>query len=95
MQTQATVAAIVLGLLVLSAGTSDRTGRPGAVILLALSVVWLRINTTMEGVVLVRIKEDRGISGADLAGLAGALIALWRLDVVRMLNSPRSERRDP
>lgn len=79
MPSEPVVAGIVLGLLVLSAGTSDRTGRFGALVLLALSIVWLRVNTEMEGAVLYVFEEGRGLTAADLAGFAGILIALWRL----------------
>ncbi len=79
MLTEPEVAGVVLALLVLSAGTSDRTGRLGALALLALSVLWLRVNGGMEGAILVSFTEDHGLTAADLAGFAGGAIALWRL----------------
>jgi hypothetical protein len=71
-------APLVLVALVLAAGTSDRTGRTGAILLAALSLLWLLVNQQMEGLVLWRATESHGLTGADLAGLAGLGLAGWR-----------------
>jgi hypothetical protein len=69
----------VLVLLVLSAGTLDRTGVPGAVILLGLSGLWILVNGPMEGVTLVTLPGPHGITAADLASVAAAGLAADRL----------------
>ncbi|MGN6574696.1 MAG: hypothetical protein ACTHKG_03325 [Nocardioides sp.] len=66
------LAAVVLVLLVLSAGTLDRTGVPGAVVLLGLCVLWILVNGPMEGVTLVTLPGPHGVTAADLASVAGA-----------------------
>jgi hypothetical protein len=73
------VPAVVLALLVVSAGTADRTGRLGAVALAALSLLWLRVNGPVEGFVLVQFSESRGVTGSDFAGVAGLALAAWRM----------------
>ncbi len=73
------LAALVLVVLVLLAGTSDRTGRPGALLLAATSAGWLLVNGPVEGVVLLTVTPAHGLTGADLAGLAGLALAAWRL----------------
>lgn len=73
------IAAATLAALVLLAGTSDRTGRIGALLLAAVSVLWLLVNDPMEGRVIVFMTSDHGLTGADLAGFAGLGIACWRL----------------
>jgi hypothetical protein len=69
---------VVLAALVVAAGTADRTGRVGAVALGLLSVGWLLVNGPVEGLVLVRLTADHGLTGADLAGFAGLALAAWR-----------------
>ena len=71
-------ASLVLTALVLVAGTLSRTGRPGAVALALLSLLWLLTNAPMEGATLVQLSDTHGITGADLAGVAGLGLALWR-----------------
>ena len=72
------LAAVVLVGLVLAAGLGGRYGLRGAAVLAAVSVLWLVVNGPMEGVVLLQVSEDHGITGGDLAGLAGlALAGLW------------------
>ena len=69
---------VVLLALVVAAGTADRTGRPGAVVLAVVSVLWLLVNGPVEGVVLLPVIADHGLTGADLAGLAGLALVAWR-----------------
>jgi hypothetical protein len=76
-------AALVLGplslvVLVVLAGVSAETGRAGAVALVAASVAWLLCNGRMEGPVLLRVTWQHGLTGADLAGLAGLALGAWR-----------------
>lgn len=70
--------AVVLSTLVVLAGTSAETGLPGAVALTVVSVLWLRVNGLVEGVVLFTVRPGTGVSGADLAGFAGMAVGLWR-----------------
>lgn len=73
------VLAAVLFLLVLAAGTLDRTGVPGAAVLLALSVLWVLVNGPMEGATLVNLGGGHGVTAADLASVAGGGVAVERL----------------
>lgn len=77
------LAALVLVALVAVAGLGDRWGRPGAVALAGVSLVWLLVNGPMEGVVLLTVTESRGLTGADLAGFTGFGLALWRWRTAR------------
>ena len=52
--------------------------RVGAVLLAALSGLWLALNGPMEGDILLTITADHGLTAADLAGLAGLGLALWQ-----------------
>ncbi len=70
------VAALVLSALVAGGVLAGRTGRPGALALGALSLLWLLVNKPMEGRVLVGFTETHGLTGADLAGLTGIVLAL-------------------
>lgn len=70
---------VTLAALVVAAWWSPRAGRAGAVTLAAVSVLWLLVNDPMEGPVLLTVAEDHGLTAADLAGLAGLLIAAWEL----------------
>ena len=72
------VAGIVLSALVVAAGTLGRTGWVGPPLLAVLSVVWFQVNKSMEGEVLWVVTSSRGLTGADLAGIAGLLLAGWR-----------------
>jgi len=71
---------LVLAALVVAAGMAGRTGRPGAVALAVVSVLWLVVNKSMEGPTLVRISSTHGLVAADLAGVAGVVVAAlaWR-----------------
>jgi len=69
---------LVLVAMVLVAGTLDRTGRIGAVALLAISVEWLRVNQPFEGRVLLVLLPTHGLTAADLVGLAAIGLAIWR-----------------
>jgi hypothetical protein len=78
------VAAVVLAGLVLAAGLSARYGMVGAVTLAAVSVAWLLVNGPMEGPILLTIARGHGLTGGDLAGLAGlALAAVQARSLVR------------
>lgn len=74
---------VVLAALVVVAGTADRTGRAGAVALALASVAWLLVNGPVEGLVLVRLTPQHGLTGADVAGLAGLGLAAWRWRTAR------------
>ena len=72
------IALVTLLVLLLSAATADRTGLPGALVLAASSVVWLFVNRPMEGAVLFIVSEGHGLTAADLVGLTGLGLAVWR-----------------
>jgi hypothetical protein len=71
------LAALVLVALVLAAGLSARFGMPGALTLAAMSILWLVVNKPMEGPVLVVVVRGHGLTGGDLAGLAGLGLAMF------------------
>jgi hypothetical protein len=76
------LAAVVLAVLVVVAGVSHRGGAIGAVVLAAVSVLWLLVNGPMEGEILVQVTSMNGLTGGDLAGLAGLALAgarLWQV----------------
>ena len=81
------VPALLLAAMVLLAGLSNRTGRPSAVALAVVSVLWLLTNNPMEGPVLVSLTSEHGITGGDLAGLAGLAVAAWRFRVASRARS--------
>ena len=70
----------LLAAMVASAWIGYRHTRLGAVVLLLLSLAWLRVDELWEGeVVLVLVPDRTGLVVADFAGLAGALVAVWLL----------------
>jgi hypothetical protein len=58
-------------------------GARGALVLAAVSLLWLVVNGPMEGTVLMTFSPGRGLTGADLAGFAGLAIAAYRFTVLR------------
>lgn len=72
------LAAVVLVGLVLVAGVSGRFGLRGAVLLAVVSVLWLVVNGPMEGAVLLKVTRHHGLTGGDLAGIAGLALAAVR-----------------
>jgi len=77
------LAALALAALVLAAGLSASYGRRGAVALALVSVFWLVVNNPMEGPVLLVVTRGHGVTGGDLAGLAGLAIAAWQVLATR------------
>jgi hypothetical protein len=77
------LAALVLAVLVLAAGMSGPYGRRGALVLALLSVLWFLVNGPMEGPTLMVVTPGHGVTGGDLAGLAGLAVAVWRLVATR------------
>jgi len=73
------LAGVVLLGLVVSAALMPRCGRWCAVVLALLSVLWLAVDHSMEGAVLLRVTRGHGVVAADLAGLAGLALAAWGL----------------
>ena len=71
-------AMVTLLVMLVSAGTADRTGRVGAGVLAVSSVVWFFVNSPMEGSVLVTLSSDHGVTAADLVGVAGLGLSAWR-----------------
>jgi hypothetical protein len=82
-----TLRAVVLVLLVAGAGvvpTLPRWPRRiGALGLAALSLWWLRLDSTMEGGTLHQISTGRGITVADFVSVGGFLVALYALALRR------------
>jgi hypothetical protein len=72
------VAAAVLVGLVLVAGLSGTHGVRGAALLAGVSVLWLLVNQPMEGIILFQFPGPHGLTGADLAGFAGLVLAAVR-----------------
>ena len=72
------LAALVLVALVLAAGLCARFGMPGVLTLAAVSIIWLVVNKPMEGPVLLVVVRGHGLTGGDLAGLAGLGLAAFR-----------------
>ena len=70
--------ALALVAMVLLAGTSERTGRPGAIMLACAALIWFLTNSPMEGRVLLVVSTTHGLTAADLAGLAALGLAAWR-----------------
>ncbi len=77
------LAALVLVVLVLAARMSGPHGRRGALALALVSTLWLVVNGPMEGPVLLIVTRGHGVTGGDLAGLAGLAIAAWQVLATR------------
>lgn len=77
------VAAGVLVGLVLLAAERRRLGPWGAPALALWSLLWLLVNSPMEGVTFFSVSASHGLTGGDLAGLAG--LGLAAADVVGRL----------
>lgn len=73
------VPGLVLFALVVAAVLAGRDGWRGAVLLGAVSVVWILVNHPMEGETLVPLSHGHGFTAADMGGLAGILLAMWIL----------------
>jgi hypothetical protein len=69
------VAGLVLTALLVSAVLAGRYGRPATPALAVLSLAWLLTNRSMEGEILHDFGEAHGLVAADLAGLAGLVLA--------------------
>lgn len=72
------LAGTVLTVLLLVAGTSDRTGRPGALLLALLSVGWLFSGHGLEGWVLWSLSATHGFTASNMVSVAGLALAVWR-----------------
>jgi hypothetical protein len=77
------IAAVVLVGLVLTAGLSGRFRMAGVVALAAMSLLWLVVNGPMEGPILAIVAPGHGLTGGDLAGLAGLALAAYRFTALR------------
>ena len=73
------LAGLVLAGLVVLAAVAPSTGRTGAVALGLVSVLWLTVDEPVEGVVVLALTPAHGLTSADLAGLAGLVVAGWLL----------------
>jgi hypothetical protein len=69
-------AGLVLVALVVTARYTLRRGPRAGYLLVAVSIAWLLVDKSMEGVTLVTFTGDRGLTAADLAGLAGIGLGL-------------------
>ncbi|SDH05178.1 hypothetical protein [Pseudonocardia oroxyli] len=81
------IPALVLLALVVLAAVSSRTGLGGSIALGLAGLAWLLVNSSVEGIVLLRFTPQNGLTGADLAGLAAIAIAGVR--TVRILRTRR------
>ncbi len=70
---------LVLVAMLLAGTLAGRFGRPAAAALGAISVLWLFVNKSMEGPLLVTVSPTAGLVAADLVGVAGVLLALLLL----------------
>ena len=70
-----TACALVAAMLV--AGWIARRRRAGAVLLALLGVVWLAVDHSFEGGVLIKVFRNHGLVTADLVGLAAIIAAVW------------------
>jgi len=77
---------LVLVALVVAAVAAGRYGRVAALALGGCSLLWLLVNKPMEGDVLVVVTDDHGLTAADLAGIAGVVLAVFLVAFPR--NSP-------
>ena len=73
----AVISGLALVVLVVAAGTADRTGPLGAVALALASLLWLALNKQMEGAILWQVSAHHGLTAADLAGFVGLGLAAW------------------
>ena len=69
------VPGLVLFALVVAAFLAGRYGRRGAMLLAAVSVVWVLVDHPLEGETLVPLSHGHGFTAADMGGLAGILLA--------------------
>jgi H+/gluconate symporter-like permease len=69
---------LVLVAVIVLAAVSSRTGVAGVVALAVVSLLWLRVNGSMEGPVLWKVSRGHGLTLTDLAGIAGLGVATWR-----------------
>jgi len=67
---------VVLAALVAVAAAAGRFGRPAAILLAGVSVLWLFVDKPMEGRTLIVFSEYHGLTAADLGGLSGILLAV-------------------
>lgn len=84
------VAAVVLAGLVLTAGLSGMLRLGGAAALAAMSLLWLVVNAPMEGPVLVAFTPAHGVTGADLAGFVGLILAGYRAQLLARRSGDRT-----
>jgi hypothetical protein len=92
------IPALALLLLVLTAYFTRGRGPRAGLWLVAVSVLWLACNKPVEGAIVMSLSENHGVTGADLAGLAGVTLGLrqaWPLVVrrARQLAPSRGRRR--
>lgn len=67
----------MLAALLVAAAFAARLGLAGAAVLVALSLLWLRANTSMEGDVLLPVTATHGITEGDLVGVTGLALAAY------------------
>jgi hypothetical protein len=68
---------ILLVVMLVLATISTRTGRVGAVLLAAVSALWLLRNQAFEGQILWVVTPTHALTAGDLPGIAGVLVAVW------------------
>lgn len=70
-------AGIVLDLFIVAACLAGRFGRIGAVVLGAVSILWLLTNKSLEGGTIMILGSTHGVNTTDLAGVLGLGYAIW------------------
>ena len=59
------------------AAVIGRRQRTGSVLLALLSLLWLLVNHSFEGAILVSFTSTKGLTSSDLVGLAGFVLSGW------------------
>ncbi len=70
------IAGLVLVALVVTARYTFRRGPRAGYLLVLVSVGWLLVDKSMEGVTLVTVQANRGLTAGDLAGVVGIGLGL-------------------
>jgi hypothetical protein len=84
------VLAVLVGLVASMAWVTATGSVVGAGLLLLLSAAWVLVNKPVEGVVLVPITQENGITSSDLVAVLGVGVALLAVAVHRSRRATRA-----